>query len=62
MLLIFQCYWKNAKSKIKRMNGVDSNQLTSYLKEYMVLSIHNVRPVRLSVIPLRLISLPHWVI
>ena len=35
-LLLLQCYWKNAKSKIKRMNGVDSDQLTSYLKEYMV--------------------------
>ena len=30
-----ECFWKNAKSKFKRMNGVDGEELTSYLKEFM---------------------------
>ena len=30
-----ECFWKNAKAKFKRMNGVDGEELTSYLKEFM---------------------------
>ena len=30
-----ECFWKNAKAKFKRMNGVDGDHLTSYLKEFM---------------------------
>ena len=30
-----ECFWKNAKYKLKHMNGVAGDELTSYLKEFM---------------------------
>ena len=36
-----ECFWKNAKSKFKKMNGVDGDELTSYLKEFMWFKVRN---------------------
>ena len=44
----FQCFWKNAKIKFKRMCGVHGDQLDSYLDEYMWRNRHPNRAEHLN--------------